>query len=371
MYEQPSAGLRVVRAEHEVVDEQLRAPVEQLGQGLRPLVRLEVVLLLDRHPGSSCRCRASSSLRRVSSFSRSSSSTRAASHSSRVPTVWLRHRARLPSPQSESVREAEVPEGCGEGHGVVRPARAYGATDARGWHPPALDARDEGGDVADLLAAKGQHVERERQVALLLRVPGVEGERRLPVCANANGTPAPLARQRPAGQEDPRSPRDRRTRSPSGGIANVASSASIATTVVDVAPLPRVHVALHDLAQPLVAERAQGGLLALLGKPLVDRLAGALQGAVHRGDGRLERLGDLAGREAEHLAQDQHGALVGRQVLERRDERQLDALALLVARLGRGKAVLEAQPSRPGTAPPTPTRRSARRGPSWGSAAGP
>jgi hypothetical protein len=34
-----------------VVDEQLRASVEELGQGLGPVVGLEAVLLLDRHPG--------------------------------------------------------------------------------------------------------------------------------------------------------------------------------------------------------------------------------------------------------------------------------------------------------------------------------
>src|SRR3954447_2154156 len=41
----------VGRAEHEVVDEELRAAVEQVRQGLRPLVGLEAVLLLDLHPG--------------------------------------------------------------------------------------------------------------------------------------------------------------------------------------------------------------------------------------------------------------------------------------------------------------------------------
>jgi hypothetical protein len=41
----------VPEAEHEVVDEQLRAPVEELRQGLLPVVRLEGVLLLDWHPG--------------------------------------------------------------------------------------------------------------------------------------------------------------------------------------------------------------------------------------------------------------------------------------------------------------------------------
>src|SRR5215207_6616335 len=40
----------VPEAEHEVVDEQLRAAVEELGKRLRPLVGLEDVLLLDRNP---------------------------------------------------------------------------------------------------------------------------------------------------------------------------------------------------------------------------------------------------------------------------------------------------------------------------------
>ena len=54
--------------------------------------------------------------------------------------------------------------------------------------------------------------------------------------------------------------------------------------------------------------------------------------------------GRLARREAEHVAEDEHGALARRQVLERRDEGELDALALLVARLRTGEPVLEAQP---------------------------
>src|SRR6266702_4291309 len=39
------------RAEHEVVDEQLRATVEEVDQRLRPVVGLEAVVLLDRDPG--------------------------------------------------------------------------------------------------------------------------------------------------------------------------------------------------------------------------------------------------------------------------------------------------------------------------------
>jgi hypothetical protein len=103
---------------------------------------------------------------------------------------------------------------------------------------------------------------------------------------------------------------------------------------VDVAAPHGVHVALDHLAQALVAQRAQGRLLRALGQALVDRPAGALQGAVDRRDRRLERLGDLLPREAQHLAQDERGALVGRQVLQRCHEGELDALASLVARLG-------------------------------------
>src|SRR5215217_5148079 len=46
-----SATRLVGRAEHEVVDEQLRATVEELAERLRPRLGLEAVVLLDRHPG--------------------------------------------------------------------------------------------------------------------------------------------------------------------------------------------------------------------------------------------------------------------------------------------------------------------------------
>ena len=45
------AAGRVARAEHEVVDEQLGSPVEQLDQRLLTVVGVESVLLLDRDPG--------------------------------------------------------------------------------------------------------------------------------------------------------------------------------------------------------------------------------------------------------------------------------------------------------------------------------
>ena len=74
---------------------------------------------------------------------------------------------------------------------------------------------------------------------------------------------------------------------------------------------------------------------------LVDGLVRALERAVDGLGRRLERVGDLGAGEAEHVAQDQHRALTRRQVLERRHERQLHALALLVTSLGPGEAVRE------------------------------
>src|ERR1700693_1521369 len=41
----------VIRAEHDVVGEQLRAPVEQLGECLLPVLGVEFVLLLPGNPG--------------------------------------------------------------------------------------------------------------------------------------------------------------------------------------------------------------------------------------------------------------------------------------------------------------------------------
>ena len=76
---------RVVGPEHEVVDEELRAPSEEVCSEALPSSVSKRYSLSIRTHGSSCRRRASSSLRRVTSFSASSSSSRAASHSLRVP----------------------------------------------------------------------------------------------------------------------------------------------------------------------------------------------------------------------------------------------------------------------------------------------
>ena len=110
---------------------------------------------------------------------------------------------------------------------------------------------------------------------------------------------------------------------------------------VDLTALEGVGEALDDRADAPVAQRQQRGLLASLGHAFLDGLAGTLERAVHGGDGRVERLRCLLRGEPEHVAQDQRGALPRGQVLERRDEGQLERLTALVA-LGRGGAVRHA-----------------------------
>src|SRR4029453_18917809 len=125
---------------------------------------------------------------------------------------------------------------------------------------------------------------------------------------------------------------------------------------------------------PPVPRRAQGRLLTGCREPLVDRLARALEGAVDRRNRRVERFRRLPSREAEHVAQDQHGALAAREVLERRDERELDRLALLVASVGRGIPAGEADalvrigvdPDRPDERPPDAATRLPPPAPRWG-----
>jgi hypothetical protein len=58
------------RSEHEVVDQELRAAVEELGQGPRPFVGVEQVLLLDRDPGQLAALASQLVPIRVCSFSR-------------------------------------------------------------------------------------------------------------------------------------------------------------------------------------------------------------------------------------------------------------------------------------------------------------
>ena len=94
---------------------------------------------------------------------------------------------------------------------------------------------------------------------------------------------------------------------------------------VDVVALERVHVAGQQI--PL---RLRERPVTRLGRPpgplAAIVAAGALQRAVHRDHRGVEQLGHLGGLPAQHLAQDQHRPLPGRQVLQGRDEGQPDAV---------------------------------------------
>ena len=109
-----------------------------------------------------------------------------------------------------------------------------------------------------------------------------------------------------------------------GGIDCVASSWITRRQRVDVVGLEGLDVAREQLAVGLV-ERRRGRCGADVAG--LERRARPLQRAVDRGDARLEQLGDLGRLPAQHLAQDQHGALARRQVLQRGDEREPDRLA--------------------------------------------
>ena len=98
-----------------------------------------------------------------------------------------------------------------------------------------------------------------------------------------------------------------------------------------------VNPACEDVIDGRVPQVAQHRLLGRRGRG--DRLACPLQRAVDRGGRRIKLIGHLGRGEAEHIAQDQRRPLGRRQVLQRRDVRELDGLAGKVVRLGRDVGV--------------------------------
>ena len=74
---------------------------------------------------------------------------------------------------------------------------------------------------------------------------------------------------------------------------------------------------------------SRSGVDGVLGEALLAELGvGALEGRVDRGHGGVEGLGGLLGRPAQHVAQDEHGALAGGQVLQRGHEGEPDRVLL-------------------------------------------
>ena len=95
---------------------------------------------------------------------------------------------------------------------------------------------------------------------------------------------------------------------------------------VHVRVLQRARVALDQRALAVLAERLERLGLRARREPFLDDRARPLQRRVHRRPRGVHGVGDLLRREPEHVEHEQRRALVGRQVLDRRDERQLHRL---------------------------------------------
>jgi hypothetical protein len=85
----------------------------------------------------------------------------------------------------------------------------------------------------------------------------------------------------------------------------------VALEGVDVAGEQGLVLGAHRVVEVLEIGRGQRG-------------PGTLEGAVHRSDGGVEQLGGFGGLPLQDLAEDEHGALARRQVLEGSDEGQAD-----------------------------------------------
>ena len=128
-----------------------------------------------------------------------------------------------------------------------------------------------------------------------------------------------------------------------GGIEKTASAAR---SRVSASTSPLAHASTYrstSVRTPRLPSARSTSCWLRVGQALCDRLPCALKRTVHGRDGGVERLGHLLRGEPEHLPQDQHRALVPREVLQRRDEGELHGLALLVAGVGRGIAVGEGE----------------------------
>ncbi len=91
---------------------------------------------------------------------------------------------------------------------------------------------------------------------------------------------------------------------------------------VDVVALEGVGIARNQV--PLVV--AEGPLCGVLVRG--KRRPGPQQRRVDRAGGGVDQVGDLGGRPGQHVAQDQHRPLPGRQVLQGGDEREPDRVAV-------------------------------------------
>jgi hypothetical protein len=200
---------------------------------------------------------------------------------------------------------------------------------------------EEAGDLGDPAGAQAEHVDRPEPEPLGARLVQVAGEAELPV--HLQRDQAPRGGEHPFGEE----PADVLAAVEPGGQRRHREPGVLGQEIQQrrqVGALPGGHQGLHQLAPAIGAEGVQLGSLGRVRHPLHDRLPGALQRAVHGGRGRVEDARDLGGGELQHLTQDQNRPLGAREVLQRRDEGQLDAFPAQVARLRIAAAGLVVHP---------------------------
>ena len=208
-------------------------PVEQVPEPLLALVRFEAVVLLHGHPRQIPPLPARSRRRAcVCSFSRWGSSSRAASHSSRVPISVVRH-GPLPSAVTTFRRSYVLDTVPAQGNGRLPRPPISG--------PPAVSTGSTGG-------TRGRHQAMERPV---MRGWGCEhragrvgqGRRRggLPRAGRAlpGGPCTPIATGSWARSRTPRTRSRRRCSRPGEGLAGFQERASLRTWLYSARHQPR------------------------------------------------------------------------------------------------------------------------------------
>lgn len=181
--------------------------------------------------------------------------------------------------------------------------------------------------MGNLLVCQAQDHQANELKDASLSLPLIETERRAAIGARRKETPLPgsCEKRRLEQRGDGRSPMDpdwiRRHSEPS-----VLSQERDESR--DVRLFPQGHVAIKQGLDLGVRLRYQG--LASLAERL-QRTSSALQGTVDGGNGEAEPLGHFSSGPLQCLAQEQHGPLGWRQVLEGCQEGQTDPFAPLGA----------------------------------------
>jgi len=199
---------------------------------------------------------------------------------------------------------------------------------------------EEAGDARDPAAVQGEHDHPIPRGGRARRVrTDITPERWLAAVRPHRGEPEPQgsAAEHEHGQQargvlrPPEADRPRRHRQPR--VVGQQGDQDVDVAALERVGEPREQLALdRGPGQRRLAEPA-GGQLRGQGGPR------PLQRAVDRVQAPPEDVGGLGGAEAERVPQHQRGPLPGRQLLQRRDERERDGLPGLVPRLRAGRDV--------------------------------